>query len=148
MTLPELKKILQQYQVENLSLYAGHSNDERVYSELMDLLMEPCRFVTALSIDSYNPKFKYVDFYKKLRHLTSLTIDDFTEMIMDLPYFPPKLELEREYSLSLLAEKTLNHPLSFLKITSKVQLTEIQQFLMVSYCNVFAYSLHFSDSKS
>uniref|UniRef100_A0AC34PY58 F-box domain-containing protein n=1 Tax=Panagrolaimus sp. JU765 TaxID=591449 RepID=A0AC34PY58_9BILA len=41
--LPELKKILQQYQVEDLSLDATVRNiDERFYSELMDLLVEPC----------------------------------------------------------------------------------------------------------
>uniref|UniRef100_A0AC34PYB1 F-box domain-containing protein n=1 Tax=Panagrolaimus sp. JU765 TaxID=591449 RepID=A0AC34PYB1_9BILA len=136
MTLPELKKILLQYQVEDLLLYAMGRFSNILYSELMDLLMEPCRFLTAFSITSYDSRFKYVDFYKKLRHLKSLTIYDLTKIIMDLPYFPPKLELRSEYSLPLLAEKTMNHPLSFLKINGDVPLTDIQQFLMVSYFHI------------
>uniref|UniRef100_A0AC34PWC5 Uncharacterized protein n=1 Tax=Panagrolaimus sp. JU765 TaxID=591449 RepID=A0AC34PWC5_9BILA len=103
MTLPELKKILQQCQVENLSLYADHFSDQHFNSELMDLLMESCKFVTSLSITSYNPEFNYVDFYKKLRHLKCFKAYDYSGMIMNLPYFPPKLELQTEYSLPLLA---------------------------------------------
>uniref|UniRef100_A0AC34QDY9 DUF38 domain-containing protein n=1 Tax=Panagrolaimus sp. JU765 TaxID=591449 RepID=A0AC34QDY9_9BILA len=142
MTLPELKKSLQQYQVEHLSLLADSSCDEHFFSELMDLLTEPCRFVTVLSIDSYNPEFNYVDFYKKLKYLKSLTIYDSSRMIRKLPYFPSKLELKNKYCLPLLAEKTLNRPLSFLKITNDVQLTDIQQFLMTANLEIGA-QIHF-----
>uniref|UniRef100_A0AC34QB13 DUF38 domain-containing protein n=1 Tax=Panagrolaimus sp. JU765 TaxID=591449 RepID=A0AC34QB13_9BILA len=131
MTLPELKNFIQQYQVENLSFCtADWVTDKHLYSELMEILMEPCRFVTVLSITSDDPELKYVDFYKKLKHLQSFKVYDPTEVIMDLPYFPPKLELQSEYYLPWLAEKTLNHPLSFLKINRPVQLTDVQQFLM------------------
>uniref|UniRef100_A0AC34Q6X1 Uncharacterized protein n=1 Tax=Panagrolaimus sp. JU765 TaxID=591449 RepID=A0AC34Q6X1_9BILA len=140
MTLPELKKILQQYQVEDLSLDAMiRYNDERLFSELMDLLMEPCRFVTALSIGSDDAEFNYVNFYKNMRQLKSFTVKDFSEIINNLPYFPPKLELRSEYSLPMLAEKTKNHPLSFLNITEYASLADLQQFLMVSYCDAFVY---------
>uniref|UniRef100_A0AC34Q2Z7 Uncharacterized protein n=1 Tax=Panagrolaimus sp. JU765 TaxID=591449 RepID=A0AC34Q2Z7_9BILA len=141
-TLLELKKILQQCQVENLSLRTTAWVTHR-YTELMDILMEPCKFVTVLNIDSDFPEFKYVDFYKNIRHLKSLTIRDSTGMIMDLPYFPPKLELKSsEYFLPLLAEKTLNHPLSFLKIDRPVQLTDVQQFLMRANLEIGA-EIHF-----
>uniref|UniRef100_A0AC34RMX2 DUF38 domain-containing protein n=1 Tax=Panagrolaimus sp. JU765 TaxID=591449 RepID=A0AC34RMX2_9BILA len=135
----ELEKFLQQYQVENLLLDATiRYIDERFYSELMDLLVESCWSVTELSITSHNPEFKYVDFYTNLKHLKSLTIYDTTRMIRNLPYFPPKLNLLSEYSLSLLAEKTFNHPLSFLEIGHEVQLTQIQQFLMAANLEIGA----------
>uniref|UniRef100_A0AC34Q6W6 Uncharacterized protein n=1 Tax=Panagrolaimus sp. JU765 TaxID=591449 RepID=A0AC34Q6W6_9BILA len=101
--------------------------------------MEPCRFVTALGIYSHNPEFEYMDFYTKFKYLKFLTVYDSTEMIMNMPYFPSKLELQSEYPLSLLAEKTLNRPLLFLKIATRVQSTEIQQFLKVSYRDVIVY---------
>uniref|UniRef100_A0AC34R888 DUF38 domain-containing protein n=1 Tax=Panagrolaimus sp. JU765 TaxID=591449 RepID=A0AC34R888_9BILA len=139
MTLPALKKFLQQYQVENLSFFVQNRfTDEHLHSELMEILMEPCRFVTDLSILSYYPEFKYVEFYKKLRHLKALTIYDSSGIIMDLPYFPPILVLWREYPLPFLAEKTLNHPLSFLKITREASLTDFQQFLMTANLDIGA----------
>uniref|UniRef100_A0AC34Q7U9 Uncharacterized protein n=1 Tax=Panagrolaimus sp. JU765 TaxID=591449 RepID=A0AC34Q7U9_9BILA len=138
MTLSELEKFLQQYQVKDLSLYAMDRFIDEDYSAFLHLLMEPCRFVTALSIFSFDPEFNYADFYKKLKHLKSLTIFDSSGMIIDLPYFPPKLALKSEYSLSLLAEKTLNHPLSSLWITYCVSLTDIQQFLMTSNLQIGA----------
>uniref|UniRef100_A0AC34R9E4 Uncharacterized protein n=1 Tax=Panagrolaimus sp. JU765 TaxID=591449 RepID=A0AC34R9E4_9BILA len=57
---------------------------------------------------------------------------------MDLPYFPPQLELRCEYSLSLLAEKTKNHPLSFLNIIEEVPLADLQQFLMTANLEIGA----------
>uniref|UniRef100_A0AC34RA17 Uncharacterized protein n=1 Tax=Panagrolaimus sp. JU765 TaxID=591449 RepID=A0AC34RA17_9BILA len=100
--------------------------------------MESCWFVTALSIDSYYPEFNYVDFYEKLRHLKSFKVYDPSEMIMDLPYFPPKLVLRCDYPLPLLAEKTKNHPLSFLKITEYASLADLQQFLTTANLEIGA----------
>uniref|UniRef100_A0AC34RTD7 F-box domain-containing protein n=1 Tax=Panagrolaimus sp. JU765 TaxID=591449 RepID=A0AC34RTD7_9BILA len=142
MTLPELKKILQQCQVEDLSLYGRNNILDSLFSELMDLLVEPCRFVTALGIRYFIPEFKFVDFYTKLKHLKFLKIYDASETVIDLPYFPPKLLIQNEYTLPLLAERTLNRPLSFLKVNKAVQLTDIQQFLMAANLEIGA-EIHF-----
>uniref|UniRef100_A0AC34Q0S7 Uncharacterized protein n=1 Tax=Panagrolaimus sp. JU765 TaxID=591449 RepID=A0AC34Q0S7_9BILA len=67
MTLPELKKILQQCQVETLLLCAVGGFTEHLFFKLMDLLMELCRFITDFRIYSVHPEFEAFEIFNNLR---------------------------------------------------------------------------------